>query len=167
MTYKKKLLIASSSLLSALVIIFLVGVTYFNYAFFKESPKYFSFSSDYRPIKFAFISQKTAQNHLIEKAAMMIPAEIEGIPNKLVFQFDTGAGSTIVYKKSLESLESMGLKFKTLTKDGKQFIKKLSISLGGSQVHLEMLEIVDYSGESFTENDTLIHKSFGQLVLIL
>lgn len=163
MKNQKKILIALASLFSVLFITLIIGIVFFNNYFFKETPKYLSFSTDYQPIKFGLSSVKTVQGFTIEKAAMVIPAEIEDIPNKLFFQFDTGAPSTIIYESSLNSLKKIGLNFKTLDMDGKSFIDELSIKLGGSQIYFKMIEIVEYSGETFTKNDTLVYKSLGSI----
>ena len=128
--YQKKIVKAVGIVIAILFILFTAGIIYFNNIFFAERPKNLSIVTDYRPIKFGLSSFKTPQGHVIEKAVMVIPVEIDEIPNKLYFQFDTGAPTTVIYENSLSSLKEIGLAFDILEIDGKTFIKQLKTNLG-------------------------------------
>lgn len=161
---QKKIFKAVGLLIAILFILFTAGIIYFNNIFFVERPKNLSIVTDYKPIKFGFSSFKTPQGFTIEKAQMVIPAEIDEIPNKLYFQFDTGAPTTVIYENSLSSLKEIGLEFDILEIDGQTFIKQLKINLGGSEMTFKMIEVVQYSGgESFTEKDLRYHKRIGSI----
>jgi len=149
--------------ITVLSTVFIIGCLYLNYWFFKDAPKYLLVSTDYEPIEFDLSSVTTSKGFIIQKASMVIPAEIEDIPNKLYFQFDTGASNTIIYQNSLNSLKNIGLDFKILQIDGRSFVDELSIKLGGSKISLKLIEIVEYSGEDFTKTDTLNYKSLGSI----
>ncbi len=161
---KKKIVKAVGILIAILLMLFTAGIIYFNNIFFAERPKNLSILTDYKPIKFGFSSFKTPRGFTIEKAGIVIPAEIEDMPNKLFFQFDTGAPTTIIYENSLNSLKRIGLNFELLEIDGKTFIKNLKINLGGSEMTFKMIEVVQYAGgESFTEKDLRYHKRIGSI----
>jgi hypothetical protein len=161
---KKKIVKAVGILIAILLIFFTADIIYFNNIFFAERPKNLSLVTDYRPIKFGLSSFKTPQGFTIEKAAMVIPAEIEKIPNRLYFQFDTGAPTTITYENSLNSLKRIGLKVDISQIDGRTFINELTIKLGGSEMTIKMIEVVQYSGgEFFTEKDSINYSRIGSI----
>jgi hypothetical protein len=161
---RKKIFKVFGILIAILLILFTSGIIYFNNIFFAQRPKNLSIITDYRPIKFGLSSFKTPQGHTIEKAAMVIPAEIDDIPNKLYFQFDTGAPTTVIYENSLSSLKDIGLEFDILEIGGKTFVKQLKINLGGSKMTFKMIEVVQYAGgESFTSEDLINHKRIGSI----
>jgi hypothetical protein len=161
---KKKIVKAFGILIAILLILFSSGIIYFNNYFFAERPKNLSILTDYKPIKFGLSSVKTPQGFTIEKAQMVIPAEIDEIPNKLYFQFDTGAPTTVIYENSLNSLKEIGLEFDILEIEGKTFIKQLKINLGGSEMTFKMIGVVQYAGgESFTSEDLINYKRIGSI----
>jgi hypothetical protein len=161
---KKKIVKAFGILIAILLILFTVGIIYFNNYFFAERPKNLSILTDYKPIKFGLSSVTTPQGFTIEKAQMVIPAEIDEIPNKLYFQFDTGAPTTVIYENSLSSLKEIGLEFDISKIDGKTFIKQLKINLGGSEMTFKMIEVVQYAGgESFASEDLINYKRIGSI----
>lgn len=160
----KKIVKPFGILVAILLILFTSALIYFNNIFFSVRQKKLSIITDYQQIKFGFVSHQTSQGFTIDKVAMVIPAVIEEISNKLYFQFDTGAPTTIIYEKSLSSLKRIGLNFEVLEMDGKTFIKKLKINLGGSEMTFKMIEVVKYpGGESFTEKDLKYHKRIGSI----
>jgi hypothetical protein len=153
MKLKRIILIVLGTLIITLLIGGIIGVQTFNNFFFKENPNYLSISTDYQPIRFAW-KEVEVDDYIIEKAFMLIPAKIEGVPHKFYFQFDTGHSSTVIYGNTLASLKSAGLAFNTIKENEKHFIEELSFKLGGSQVNFRMLEIHGDHGEVIDVNNT-------------
>ncbi|MGJ3236595.1 hypothetical protein [Marivirga sp.] len=143
MRYKKIIIILGSSIIGILTLAML-GVVGFNYNLFKIHSSYLSVKSDFSPIKFNWVNQEI-DGYLLEKAALVIPANIIGNEETHFFQFDTGASTSIVYENSLNSLRKKGFYFETVKKGKRKYINKLKLNLGGSYITLSMIEVMPVS----------------------
>ncbi|MEL7342539.1 MAG: hypothetical protein AAGM67_18800, partial [Bacteroidota bacterium] len=89
--------------------------------------------------------------------AMLIPARLEEVDLDLYLQFDTGAPSTMLYGNSLESLMEQGLVVEILQEGDNRFVRELTMTLGGSEVRMEMIRILDgYGGDISQEESSKI-----------
>ena len=129
------------------------GMRKFNKSWFKDRPLYTTFSVEEKPIEFDW-NRDTIDNYIEEHSGMSFLANMEGLPLKLSFQFDTGAPYSMIYGESITSLQKLGYEFSIIEKDGFRFIEKLELKLGGNKTIVSMILIYENYGNVISEIDT-------------
>lgn len=129
---------------------------------FKDTPNYLTFYSDSKPINFDWV-ENTYEGFIEPHDAIIIPVRIKGISYKFYLQFDTGSQSTLIYRNALKSLKESGTSIKEITKDGKQYVQNIDLLLGGSEINMTMIKILENYGSSFNKNDTINKIVLGTL----
>jgi hypothetical protein len=155
----KKIILLITSSIFVIIGLVIFGIFGFNHILFKNHKSLLAVTTDYQPINFNWIN-KEINGFQMEKAAMVIPSKIQGISRSLYFQFDTGAPNTIIYEHTLKSLENEGVIFHLVTNGSKNYVKELTINLGGSETTLKMIE-VSFRSKSANEKDPRLLGSIG------
>ena len=146
----------TGSLLILLLLTIGGGSWYFHQFWFKDRPVYLRMQTDLQPIHFSW-SSGSYGDYTEPHDAMLIPVRLEEVDLDLYLQFDTGAPSTMLYGKSLESLMEQGLVVEILQEGDNQFVRELTMTLGGSEVRMEMIRILDgYGGDISQEESSKI-----------
>lgn len=139
-----------------------IGIRKFNGSLFGEKPNLLTYTSDAKPITFAWANDSIG-NYYETKTAIVIPLKIEGLPHKFYMQFDTGSPYTYIYENDLISLNDLGLNLEVVIEEDARYIKHLSFELGGSKIKASMVKILQNYGNTFTATDTIGNIKIGTI----
>ena len=130
---KRILLIIVAALFLLAVIGGLLGVRYFHNLWFQEKPNHLVQSVDSNKVAFTW-SSGSYGDYEEPQDAMLIPVQVAGFNVPLYLQFDTGAPSSILYQKTLESLREIGLTYEEMTIEDRPFVKGVPLQLGAENL---------------------------------
>ncbi len=159
----KKAIIYSIAILFILLIIGgIVGIRYFNNVWFKERPDYLTFTSDFKPIEFEW-TEDTYGDYIEKHDIIKIPVKIGNLPYQFYFQLDTGAPTTLIYETPLKTLMEIDNRLSITKKDGKSYLKELSLLIGGSKMELKTVKVHPNYGGVINRSDTLKQQKIGSI----
>lgn len=141
-------------LLIILIVMGALGIRHFHNLWFAERPNYLSLTYEPKPLKFQWADRKL-DDQVESHTAIMLPLIIEGLPHKFYLQFDTGAPTTLIYGKSISSLQSLGIDIQEVQKGENSYVSLLNAELGGNETEMGMIQILEDYGNVFQVEDTL------------
>jgi len=145
-----------------LVIATSAGVSWFNNMWFKDKTNYLTYTYDDHPINFDW-GKGMYGGEFEPHSAILIPVNFDGIINKLYLQLDTGAPTSMIYGKAIESLRELEVDIQESSKEDETYISQLNMSLGGTQVSMRMIKTLPDYGSSFDKSDTINRISIGTI----
>ena len=148
---KRILLIIVAALFLLAVIAGLLGVRYFHNLWFQEKPNHLVQSVANNKVAFTWSSGNYG-DYEEPQDAMLIPVQMTGFNVPLYLQFDTGAPSSILYQKTLESLREIGLTYEELTMEERLYAKGVPLQLGGENLEESTFWLRDMGEQIDTNN---------------
>jgi len=130
-----------------------IAIIYFNHHWFKNRPNHTEavfedadFQFEWAPIK--------GEGYLEPHGAMLVRFKMYKKSPNLYFQFDTGSPYSYIFGKSVESLQEKydDLSISKIGKDS--FLDEISGVLGGSQIVLRNLTVIENVGREIDLSDT-------------
>lgn len=145
-----------------ILIVSIVGITYFNNMWFKDKPNYLADNSLSQLTHFEWSKGKYG-DYIELHDIIKIPVKIKGVTQKLYMQFDTGAPSTVILDRPIESLMEKGLPLKEMTAEEQIFIKGLEFHVGENRIDTEKIKVFSNYGRHIDFSDTTSSYKLGTL----
>ena len=115
---------------------------FFKNQFYSASPNSLTLAGGLQPFEFTWVGQKFSEDYSEPHSAILLPVTVPGIPEPLYMQFDTGAPSTFFRSGCLESLQERGVVFDLIEQEGRSFVRKFELSVGGNRMVLEPARVM-------------------------
>lgn len=142
------------TLITLLMICFLLGIWKFNDSLFGEKTHLLTYSDESKPIVFEWANDSIG-NYYETQVAMVIPVKMEGLNHELYMQFDTGSPYTFIYENDLISLKGIGLNLVEVMVENQRYVEQMEFELGGNKVNASMIKILEGYGNTFNASDTI------------
>ena len=158
----KKILYTLLVLFFVGIIAMAVGVRWFHNMWFAERPNHLTLTFEDKDIDFVWGAMQLedfTENH----TSLLIPVSIHGMSQDFYFQFDTGAPTSYIHGKTLESLRGAGFPGDIVQLDDNVYLDHFECKLGGNQVSLDMLQIIPDYGTSFPPSSADVRVKIGTL----
>ncbi len=138
------------SLLGLIIVIAIGGYLFFKKAFTPE-PNYLEMTESSN-----FVSIRWVKSKQSDIAGLLLPIKIEGIPHTFYMQFDTGAPSTLLYKKTMRAIHKKYPEYVSKIDSTSTTIKQ-TIQLGDMEVHSDQFTLYERSERDIDwTKDTMI-----------
>ncbi|MBX2873613.1 MAG: hypothetical protein KTR30_15975 [Saprospiraceae bacterium] len=123
--------------LAGLIIVGAIGAYFFFKKAFTPDPNYLELTESSGAVPIQWVKSKDS-----DFAAMYLPIQFEGVPDTFYLQFDTGAPSTLLYKKSMLAIkerypDQMGFLDSTST------ITEQTFALGEMEVYSKQFKLYE------------------------
>lgn len=156
MRIRKVVKIVVLALVTLLVVSAIGGYFYFNNKF-TPPPNYLTVSGPETKIPIKWVADKYSP-----MAALLLPVRLKGIPKTFYMQLDLGAHSTLLYLRSMASIQEQYPDVLTHQFDSTGTIADFSFSLDQMHIQAEKMKVINY-GRSIDWDDSVALDIIGTI----